>query len=96
MNVIEKERLKRIMVTMVSNPAVKVSNLNDQDTLNKKVLYCLINALQNSGVSIADAEAVELEVLNEHAVTLTLLVDECIKIGNDELDALERLKRGVK
>ena len=92
MNVIDKEILKGVMVTMVSNPAVKVSNLNDQDTLNKKVLYCLINALQNSGVTIADTET-QTEL---HAVTLTSLVDECVKIGNDELDALERLKRGVK
>lgn len=88
MNVIDKEILKGVMVTMVSNPVVKVSNLNDQDTLNKKVLYCLINALQNSGVTIADTET-QTEL---HAVTITSLVDECIKIGNDELDALERLK----
>ena len=92
MNVIDKEILKGVMVTMVSNPVVKASNLNDQDTLNKKVLYCLINALQNSGVTIADTET-QTEL---HAVTITSLVDECIKIGNDELDALERLKRGVK
>ena len=79
MNVIDKEILKGVMVTMVSNPVVKVSNLNDQDTLNKKVLYCLINALQNSGVTIADTET-QTEL---HAVTITSLVDECIKIGND-------------
>tara|TARA_R110002020_G_scaffold461981_2_gene681239 strand:- start:2075 stop:2407 length:333 start_codon:yes stop_codon:yes gene_type:complete len=82
--------IKRIMTNMVVNPAVKVSNLEDQDLLNQKMLSCFFHAIRKTGVTVVNGD--EYEDIN----TCILSMMNVIELGNEEAKQIERFERGIK